>query len=97
MEEMKATPDYILVRSRWVNCNKGDAESPDIRARLVACEVNKGDKHDAFYASTPPLEAKKLLFARYAQERSRQGSRFNCHSSMYARRILMEFPSLQSS
>ena len=32
MDEMKAIPDYILVRSRWVLCNKGDAESPDVRA-----------------------------------------------------------------
>ena len=48
-----------------------------MRARLVACEVNKGDSsatcRDAFYASTPPLEAKKVLFSRLAQERKRAG------------------------
>ena len=57
----------VLVRSRWVLCNKGDNRNPDVRARLVACEVNKGDRQDAFYASTPPLEAKKVLFSRLAQ------------------------------
>lgn len=47
-----------------------------MRARLVACEVNKGgvdNRHDAFYASTPPVEAKKVLFSRLAQERQRGG------------------------
>ena len=38
---MKKVPDYILVRSKWVLCNKGDAADPDVRAHLVACEVNK--------------------------------------------------------
>ena len=71
-EAMK-TEGAILVRSRWVLCNKGDNRSPDIRARRVACERNKGDKHDAFYALTPPLEAKKFLFSRFAQERTRKG------------------------
>ena len=73
MDEMKAIPDYILVRSRWVLCNKGDAESPDVRARLVSCELNNDDKHDFFSASTPPLEGKRMLFSRYTSERQRNG------------------------
>ena len=73
IDEMKKVPGHIFVRSRWVNCNKGDAASPDVRARLVACEINRGDKQDHFFASTPPLEAKKMLFARFAQERNRDG------------------------
>ena len=73
MEEMQKVPDHILVRSRWVLCNKGDAQSPDVRARLVSCELNKGDRNDMFSASTPPLEAKRMLFARYVSERERKG------------------------
>ena len=74
MEEMRAVPGHIHVRSRWVCCNKGDDSMPDVRCRLVACEINKGgDRPDHFFASTPPLEAKKLLFARFAQERMRSG------------------------
>ena len=62
-------PDAKVVRCRWVLCNKGDATSPDVRARLVACEVNYGGtKEESFYASTPPLEAKKLLFKKYADK-----------------------------
>ena len=49
--------------------NTGDAANHDVRARLVACEVNYGGaKEECFYASTPPLEAKKLLFAKYADQ-----------------------------
>ena len=41
--------------------NKGDSTEPDVRARLVGCEVIKGgDQVDALYDSTPPLEAKKI-------------------------------------
>ena len=43
IDEMEKIPGHILVRSRWVLCNKGDADSPDVRARLVSCELNKGD------------------------------------------------------
>ena len=70
--DMKGSEDSSLVRMRWVLCNKGDAKEPDVRARLVACEVAK-DKQSAFYASTPPLEAKKKLFSRYSAERVRHG------------------------
>ena len=70
---MKKVPDYILVRSRWVMANKGDSSDPDMRARLVGCEVNKGgEKVDAFFASTPPLEAKRILFSQFASERTRK-------------------------
>ena len=71
---MKRYKDHKLVRCRWVLCNKGDAANPDVRARLVACEVNYGTTTEAsFYAATPPLEAKKILFAKYADEPVRRG------------------------
>ena len=63
-----------IVGCRWVNCNKGDLENPDVRCRLVAQEVNHGDgPTDAFYAATPPLESKRLLFSQWATERKRDG------------------------
>ena len=58
----KQTKNFKLVRTRWVISNKGDSESPDVRARLVACEINNGN-YDSFFASTPPLEAKRMLVA----------------------------------
>ena len=57
--------NFKLVRMRWVICNKGDDSEYDVRARLVACEVNTY-KSDDYFASTPPLEAKKLLFGEFA-------------------------------
>ena len=72
IDEMENVPGYTIVRSRWVLCNKGDSQSPDVCARLVACELNKGDKNDAFSASTPPLEGKRILFARYTSKRTRK-------------------------
>ena len=43
LHTMKSIADHVFVRARWVLCNKGDVESPDMRARLVACEVNKSE------------------------------------------------------
>ena len=50
--------------------HKGNDASPDVRARLVACEIAR-DKQSQCYASTPPLGAKKFLVSRYARERKR--------------------------
>ena len=59
------TDDFKLVRMRWVICNKADDNNYDVRARLVACEINTC-KSDEYFASTPPLEAKRLLFSEYS-------------------------------
>ena len=47
---------------KWVDTNKGDKENPEYRCRLVAREI-KMDKKEYFFAATPPLEAKKMLFS----------------------------------
>ena len=76
-DDMMKVDGHIFVRSRCVHCNKGDALNPDIRARLVACEINKGHKKNSFVASAPrppPLEAKKLLFAQYARSGQEKAS-----------------------
>ena len=71
-EEMRKIPDVIFTRCRWVLCNKGDRDSPDVRARLVACELNRDGKVDKFSASTPPpLEGKKCLFTKFSSEKTR--------------------------
>lgn len=66
--EAEKEEHFKLIRTNWVVCNKGDAQDPDVRARLVACEVNTY-KSDLFHASTPPLEAKKILLSQMASER----------------------------
>lgn len=71
---LRDRPNSKLIGSRWVLCNKGDVDSPKIRARWVATEVNTGNDI-SFYAATPPLEAKRLLFSKYAHDRRRRGPR----------------------
>ncbi len=47
---------------RWVDVNKGDKQNPEYRSRLVAKEIRREKREDLF-AATPPLDAKKALFA----------------------------------
>ena len=56
--------DWLPVSTKWVEVDKGTAEKPDVRCRLVARDFRvKGEGHrDDFFAAMPPLEAKKLLF-----------------------------------
>ena len=68
MAEAHSVQDGKIIPSRWVLCNKGDAEHPDVRARLVGCEVNTYTD-DSFYASTPPLESKRMLLSEFATKR----------------------------
>ena len=75
-DEAREDKDAIIIGSRWVNCNKGDAEQPDVRCRLVGQEINRGvGGSDDFYAATPPLEAKRFLFSQWATERVREGKK----------------------
>ena len=75
-DEAREDKDAIIIGSRWVNCNKGDAEQPDVRCRLVGQEINRGvGGSDDFYAATPPLEAKIFLFSPWATERVREGKK----------------------
>ena len=63
-------PDATFLGGRWVTHNKSDAGSHKIRCRDVATEVNHWN--DAtFYASTPPLEAIRLLAAQMAMKKKR--------------------------
>ena len=74
LKEALSDPAGKVIGCRWVNCNKGDLANPDVRCRLVGQEVNHGDgPTEAFYAATPPLEAKRLLFSQWATERKRDG------------------------
>ena len=52
--------DAKIIGSRWVICNKNDPSNPDIRARLVAQEINT-HADTSFFAATPPLESKSML------------------------------------
>ena len=54
-----------VIGTKWIDCNKGDFDNPKIRSRLVGKEFRTGPD-DALYASTPPLEALRLLISKAA-------------------------------
>jgi hypothetical protein len=49
-----------VVGVRWVRTNKGTADKPNVRCRLVATEVKRYED-ESLFAATPPLEALKIL------------------------------------
>ena len=56
---------YKIVKTRWIDINKGDLENPLHRSRFVAKEFNDG-AIDGLFASTPPLEALRYLISEAA-------------------------------
>ena len=53
---------HAPIQCRWVECNKGDDENPDIRSRAVVCETKRvsniaPDDVNSVFSATPPLEA----------------------------------------
>ena len=63
-----------IIDTRWIDTDKNDGKgNPNIRSRLVAKDFkgNSGIRFDLF-ASTPPLEALKILLAKTASRQKRQ-------------------------
>ena len=80
VDEAKADAEGKILSGRWVLSNKGDNAAPDCRARYVACEVHTYDD-TAFFAATPPLEAKRILLSQFASQISRGGPPLQLHFS----------------
>ena len=56
-----------IVGTRWVETNKGTAEKPKVRSRLVCQEFNlTGDPSGELFAPTPPLGATRYLISALA-------------------------------
>ena len=51
-----------VISTKWLDVNKGDAKSPNLRARLVGREIAK-DKRDDLFAAIPPLESLKAILS----------------------------------
>ena len=57
------------IGTRWVDINKGDDNEPDYRSRSVGKDFKGNDnKRNDLFAATPPLEAKRTLFALAASQ-----------------------------
>ena len=56
---------YKVVKTRWIDINKGNYEDPNYRSRFVAKEFNDGVE-EGLFASTPPLEALRFRLSELA-------------------------------
>ena len=51
---------WKVIKTRWIDINKGDDENPNYRSRLVGKEFNN-EAMDCIFAGTPPLEALRYV------------------------------------
>ena len=51
-----------IIKTRWLDINKGDSVVMNLRSRLVGCEFAK-EKRDDLFAATPPLESMRTIMA----------------------------------
>ena len=58
LDTIKDIAEHVNVRSIWALSNKGDIDQQDMRARLVACEVNKGRRIGTSMPAALPLRAR---------------------------------------
>ena len=61
-----------VITTRWIDTDKGDAENPNYRARLVGTEIKTNERHDLF-AATPPLESLRCIVSKGATNQSGSG------------------------
>ena len=53
---------WKIIKSRWIDINKGDDDQPNYRSRMVGKEFNDREV-DGLFAATPPLEALRLILS----------------------------------
>ena len=70
---------HRVIQTKWVDSNKGDKRSPEMRCRLVAKEVKKRNNTEEesanFFASTPLLAAVKFLISEAMTKRVSRNNR----------------------
>ena len=63
-----------VITIRWIDVDKGDAENPNYRSRLVGWEIKKDKRPDPF-AATPPLESLRYIIRKCASNQ-KLGARY---------------------
>ena len=63
---------WKIVRSGWIDINKGDDLNLNYRSRMVGKEFNDSEL-DGLFVATPPLEALRLLLSWAATDGSALG------------------------
>ena len=62
MDEARRVTGKPPITVRWVDVNKGDNVTPNIRSRLVARQIRQAGE-EAIFAPTPPLEALRTIIS----------------------------------
>ena len=52
-----------VIRTKWLDIDKGDAGQPNYRSRLVGCELKLKDHRLDLFAATPPFESLRLMYS----------------------------------
>ena len=58
--KVRREPWMRVITTKWIDTNKGDADDPNYRARLVGREIAT-HKRDDLFAATPPLESLRYI------------------------------------
>ena len=58
-----------IIATRWIDTDKGDAENPNYRSRLVGREIKTDERPDLF-AATPPLESLRYIISKCASNQT---------------------------
>jgi len=58
-----------IITTKWLDTNKGDAQNPNYRSRMVGREI-KCDKRMDLFSATPPLETLKMITSICARRQS---------------------------
>ena len=62
MGEARRVTGNPPITVRWVDVNKGDNTTPNVRSRLVARQIRQAGE-DAIFAPTPPLESLRSILS----------------------------------
>ena len=59
------------LRLKWIDTNKGDRRTFNVRSRLVCTEIRRKGT-ESIFSATPPLESLRILLAKAASEAPRE-------------------------
>ena len=82
---------WKIIKSRWIDINKGDDSNPLYRSRLVGKEFNNGEI-EGLFAATPPLEALRLILSWAATDSGSKSQDRKCIMVADVSRAFFEAP-----
>ena len=87
---------WNIIKTRWIDINKGDDDNPMYRSRLVGNEFNNESK-DGIFVGTPPLEGLRNIVREAATLRGGEDTRFKIIMVDDVSRAFFEAPAADKS